>query len=170
MMPKTPPCCRAGHSTERRGSRSNGGGAARQVCYAADQLNDRLRIVTRQILDDSRVHPAIRARIADEGRAVIAEVQAAIAANKVVVVGMGWNPFPRKARKWLDAAGVPYQYLEYGNYASQWRKRLPLKLWTGWTTFPMVFVDGQLVGGFSDLARLDPATLKKGAGTASARL
>ena len=126
------------------------------------------RNVTRQILDDSRVHPAIRARIADEGRAVIAEVEAAVAANKVVVVGMGWNPFPRKARQWLDAAGVPYAYLGYGNYASQWRKRLPLKLWTGWTTFPMVFVDGQLVGGFSDLARLDPAALKKGAGAASA--
>jgi len=125
--------------------------------------------VTRQILDDSRVHPAIRARIADEGRAVIAEVQAAIAANSVVVVGMAWNPFPRKARKWLDAAGVPYKYIEYGSYASQWRKRLPLKLWTGWTTFPMVFVDGQLVGGFNDLARLDPAALKKGAGAASAR-
>ena len=42
---------------------------------------------------------------------------------------------------------MPYKYIEYGNYASQWRKRLPLKLWTGWTTFPMVFVDGQLVGG-----------------------
>ena len=127
------------------------------------------RNVTRQILDDSRVHPAIRARIADEGRAVIDEVQAAVATNAVVVVGMAWNPFPRKARKWLDAAGVPYKYIEYGNYASQWRKRLPLKLWTGWTTFPMVFVDGQFVGGYSDLARLDPATLKKGAGAASAR-
>jgi glutaredoxin-related protein len=127
------------------------------------------RIVTRQILDDSRVHPAIRARIADEGRAVIAEVQAAVAANAVVVVGMAWNPFPRKARQWLDAAGVPYKYIEYGSYASQWRKRLPLKLWTGWTTFPMIFVDGQFVGGYSDLVKLDPAMLKKGAGATSAR-
>jgi monothiol glutaredoxin len=168
-MPKTPPCCRAGHSTRRRHRPSNGRRGAGRVCYADGQTNHRLAIVTRQILDDSRVHPAIRARIADEGSAVIAEVEAAIAANSVVVVGMAWNPFPRKACKWLDAAGVPYKYIEYGNYANQWRKRLPLKLWTGWTTFPMVFVDGQLVGGFSDLARLDPAALKKGAGAASAR-
>ena len=125
--------------------------------------------MTRQILDDSRVHPAIRARIADEGRAVIAEVEAAVAANAVVVVGMAWNPFPRKARKWLDAAGVPHKYIEYGNYASAWRKRLPLKLWTGWTTFPMVFVQGQFIGGANELARLDPATLKKAAGTSSTR-
>jgi glutaredoxin len=124
--------------------------------------------VTRQILDDSRVHPAIRARIADEGRAVIAEVEAAVAANAVVVVGMRWNPFPRKARQWLDNAGVPYKYIEYGSYLSAWRKRLPLKLWTGWTTFPLVFVNGQFIGGYDDLARLDAATLKKGAGAASA--
>ena len=119
--------------------------------------------MTRQLLDDSRVHPAIRDRIADEGRVVIAEVEAAITANAVVVVGMAWNPFPRKACQWLDKAGVAYKYIEYGNYASQWRKRLPLKLWTGWTTFPMIFVNGQFIGGFSDLAKLDPATLKKGA-------
>ena len=117
----------------------------------------------RLILDESRIHPAVRPRVSDEGRAVIAEVEAAIAAHHVVVVGMGINPFPRKARRWLDAAGVPYHYLEYGSYFSQWRKRLPLKLWTGWTTFPMVFVGGQFVGGANDLARLDPATLKAGA-------
>ena len=150
-------------STDRRNLRSNAGGGATRLCYAGGLLNHRRPIVTRQILDDSRVHPAIRTRIADEGRAVIAEVEAAIAANAVVVVGMAWNPFPRKARQWLDQAGVGYKYIEYGNYASQWRKRLPLKLWTGWTTFPMIFVDGQFIGGFNDLARLDPATLKKGA-------
>jgi monothiol glutaredoxin len=143
-------------------------GAGAKVCYAAGPCSTTATTVTRQLLDDSRVHPAIRARIADEGRAVIAEVEAAIAANFVVVVGMALNPFPGKARKWLDAAGVPYKYLEYGSYFSAWRKRLSLKLWTGWTTLPMIFVDGQFVGGFDDLAKLDPAALKKGAGAASA--
>ena len=27
-------------------------------------------------------------------------------------------------------------------------------MWTGWPTFPMIFVDGVLIGGFEDLARL----------------
>ena len=144
---------------------ADGGGRSATL---AIPLNHCENIVTRLILDDARVHPAIRGRIADEGREVIAEVEAAIAANAVVVVGMAWNPFPGKARKWLEAAGVPFKYLEYGNYLSQWRRRLPLKLWTGWTTFPMIFVDGQFIGGFNDLAKLDPATLKKGAGATSA--
>jgi glutaredoxin-related protein len=169
MMPKTPPSCRTGHSTGRRKTPSDRGQGVGQVCYAAIQLNHRRQTVTRLILDDSRVHPDIRARIAEEGREIIAEVEAAVAANAVVVVGMAWNPFPRKARQWLDAAGVPYKYLEYGSYASQWRKRLPLKLWTGWTTFPMIFIDGQFIGGFTDLAKRDPAALKKGAGAASKR-
>jgi len=123
----------------------------------------------RAILEESRTHPAIRERVASSHSDIVREVESAVAANAVVVVGMAWNPFPRKACRWLDAAGVPYKYIEYGNYASQWRKRLPLKLWTGWTTFPMVFVDGQFVGGYSDLVKLDPALLKKGAGAASAR-
>ena len=117
--------------------------------------------MTRILLDESRVHPAIRARLSEEGKDVIAEVEAAIAANAIVVVGMRWNPFPRQARKWLDAAGLPYRYIEYGSYVSQWRKRLPLKLWTGWTTFPMIFVNGQFIGGATDLSRMDASTLKQ---------
>ena len=119
--------------------------------------------MTRNTLAETRIHPAVRARISDEGRAVIAEVEAAVAANAVVVVGMRWNPFPRQARRWLDAAGVPYKYIGYGSYLSQWRRRLPLKLWTGWTTFPMIFIDGEFIGGAADLMRMNQSTLKQAA-------
>ena len=64
------------------------------------------------------------------------------------------NPMPKKARRLLDAAGIAYHYLEYGSYFSLWRRRLALKMWTGWPTFPMVFVKGVLVGGADDLERL----------------
>lgn len=108
----------------------------------------------RSLLPEARIHPAVRDKIARVGAEIVAEVEAAIAANEIVVVGMKQNPFPKKARKLLDAAGLAYRYLEYGGYFSQYRKRLPLKLWTGWPTFPMVFVKGVLVGGADDLARL----------------
>jgi glutaredoxin-related protein len=49
---------------------------------------------------------------------------------------------------------VDHQYLEYGSYLRDWRTRLALKMWTGWPTFPMVFVRGQLVGGAQDLEKL----------------
>jgi monothiol glutaredoxin len=108
----------------------------------------------RHILDDSQIHPAVREHVASHHRAVVDEVRTALQAHPVVVVGMRGNPFVRKARKQLDAAGVAFQYLEYGSYLSDWRRRNALKLWSGWPTFPMVFVQGSLVGGCDDLARL----------------
>jgi glutaredoxin-related protein len=108
----------------------------------------------RNILPEAQIHPAVREKIANWRTDIVKEVQAAVAANDIVVVGMRQNPAPRRARKALDAAGLAYQYLEYGSYFSGYRRRLPLKLWTGWPTFPMVFVKGVLVGGADDLARL----------------
>lgn len=116
----------------------------------------------RPILDESLIHAAIREKVAAHEQAIVQEVQAAVARHAVVVVGMGFNPFPKKARKALDAAGVTYEYLEYGNYFNNWRQRNALKLWTGWPTFPMVFVKGTLVGGANDLGKLiDSGELKK---------
>jgi glutaredoxin-related protein len=108
----------------------------------------------RTILPESQIHPAVREKIASYRSDIVKEVQAAVAANDIVVVGMRQNPFPKKARKSLDAAGLAYKYLDYGSYLGGYRRRLPLKMWTGWPTFPMVFVKGVLVGGADDLAKL----------------
>ncbi|MDP3357513.1 MAG: glutaredoxin domain-containing protein [Polaromonas sp.] len=108
----------------------------------------------RALLDESHIHPAIREKIARHQQAMVQEVQAALAAHAVVVVGMGMNPFPRKARRALEAAGVAHHYLEYGSYFNTWRERNALKMWTGWPTFPMVFVRGTLVGGATELDKL----------------
>nr|WP_315232046.1 glutaredoxin [uncultured Albidiferax sp.] len=108
----------------------------------------------RSLLEEARIHPAIREKVATHQQAIVQEVQAAVAAHAVVVVGMGINPWPKKACKALAAAGIAHHYLEYGSYLSQWRPRGALKMWTGWPTFPMVFVQGTLVGGFTDLERL----------------
>jgi len=110
--------------------------------------------MARQILDEARIHPAIRGFIANLNLDLVQEVQAAVAANDVVIVGMGINPAPKKARELLDQHGIAYKYLEYGSYLSLWRRRTALKMWTGWPTFPMIFVKGMFVGGASDLAKL----------------
>ncbi len=116
----------------------------------------------RLILSEDRIHPAVRDKIAGLHRDIVEEVQAAIAANAVVVVGMRQNPMPRKVRRALDAAGIAHRYLEYGSYFNTWRRRNALKLWTGWPTFPMVFVKGVLVGGAEDTIRLiDSGELKR---------
>jgi len=108
----------------------------------------------RSILDEAHIHPSIREAVAARHAEVVREVQNAVAANDVVVIGMAQNPFPKKARRLLDAAGIPYAYLEYGSYFAQWRRRNALKMWAGWPTMPMIFVKGVLVGGADDLQRL----------------
>lgn len=110
--------------------------------------------MSRPVLDENHIHPAIREKVASHHQSIVSEVREAMAAHPVVVVGMGINPAPKSARKALDAAGVAYHYLEYGNYFNNWRRRNALKMWTGWPTFPMVFVNGSLIGGASDLRKL----------------
>ena len=110
--------------------------------------------MSRPLLEEARLHPAIRDSVEHLHAEVVHNVQAAAMSNAVLVVGMAGNPFCKRARKALDAAGVPHQYLEYGSYFSRWRERLALKMWTGWPTLPMVFVKGVLIGGASDLAAL----------------
>lgn len=108
----------------------------------------------RLFLEESHLHPAIRAFVASHHRDVVEEVSAATRQHAVVVVGLQGNPMVGKARKLLASQGVPYHDLVYGSYFSQWRRRNALKLWTGWPTFPMVFVQGSLVGGYTDLQKL----------------
>ena len=108
----------------------------------------------RPVLDESMIHPSVRARVAGHHADTVKEVQDSVARHAVVVVGMRQNPFVRKARKALQDAGVAFEYLEYGSYLGEWRRRNALKMWAGWPTLPMVFVKGVLVGGAEDLARL----------------
>jgi glutaredoxin-related protein len=107
----------------------------------------------RSILAEDRIHTAIRDKIASHRADIVAEVQAAVARHPVVVVGMKQNPHPRRARKALDAKGTAYHYLEYGSYFGAWSQRGALKMWSGWPTFPMVFVKGVLIGGADELVK-----------------
>jgi monothiol glutaredoxin len=101
----------------------------------------------RPTLDPSAIAPDAAQKIADFHADTVRQVKDAIAKNAVVVVGMAQNPHVKGARRALDAAGVPYTYLEYGSYFSEWKRRLAIKLWSGWPTFPQVFVKGTLIGG-----------------------
>jgi glutaredoxin-related protein len=94
-----------------------------------------------------------RARAAQDAfhRDVVDEVVAAIAAHDIVVVGMAANPFVGRAHRALTEAGLPFHRLDYGGYLSRWKPRLALKMWSGWPTFPQVYVRGRLIGGFEDL-------------------
>ena len=106
----------------------------------------------RTLLDATAMTPAAATAMVRYHADVVQHAQQAIQSHEWVVLGMAQNPFVNKARKQLDAAGKAHHYVEHGNYFSQWKPRLAIKLWSGWPTFPQVFHNGTLIGGASELA------------------
>ena len=112
----------------------------------------------RTILSPDAIDPSIKEEIRNFQIDIVLEVSNAVAKNGVVVVGIRYNPAVNKARDVLENSGINFIYLEYGSYTSKWHKRLALMMWTGWPTFPMIFIDQKLIGGRKDLL----AFLKEG--------
>ena len=112
----------------------------------------------RPLHDQSRIAGAVLDKMTSFHSDTIREIEEAIAAHDVVVVGMSQNPHVKNVKKALEAAGVKFHYLEYGSYFSEWKKRLAIKMWSGWPTFPQVYVKGELIGG-EDLTK---AALERG--------
>lgn len=104
-------------------------------------------------LGNDRLTPEAAKAISSYHSSIVVEVASAIEKNKVVVIGMSVNPFVKRARKALEASNVPFKYIEVGSYISKWKERLAIKLWSGWPTYPQVFVNGKLVGGALDLEK-----------------
>ena len=123
---------------------------------------------SRPQLEQKSVAPAALIAMDTFHAEIVREVQEAVRREPVVVVGMAQNPHVRKVRQALDEAGVAYSYLEYGSYFSKWKERLAIKLWSGWPTFPQVFVRGTLIGG-EDMTKqaIADGTLKATLGTGS---
>jgi monothiol glutaredoxin len=86
-------------------------------------------------------------------RETVDEVRNAVERESIVVVGMSQNPVVKKVRRALEDADLPFTYLEYGSYLGEWRRRLAIKLWSGWPTFPQVFVRGVLIGGNEQIVK-----------------
>lgn len=115
----------------------------------------------RNILDPRKIAPAVAQQAAAFHAEVVSAVQQAVQSQPLVVVGMAQNPFVKKVRKALDDAGVSFTYIEHGSYLSKWRQRLAIKLWSGWPTFPQVFVNGVLIGGYEHTVKaLSDGSLK----------
>jgi glutaredoxin-related protein len=117
---------------------------------------------SRPLLDPSNVTPDALSRMTTFHGDVVASVVRSVAESPVVVVGMAQNPHVKSVRKALDEAGIAFKYMEFGSYFSEWKQRLAIKLWSGWPTFPQVFVKGVLLGG-EDLtkAAIADGSLKK---------
>lgn len=107
----------------------------------------------RPLLPEDKRAPEAADKIAGYHKDIVEQVRSTVEREPVVVVGMAQNPFVKKARAALNEAGIPFTYLEYGSYFGKWKERLAIKMWSGWPTFPQVFVRGALLGGYDEVQR-----------------
>ncbi len=116
----------------------------------------------RPLLAEAHRTPEVAAATAAFHADVVSKVRETVERDAVVVVGMSQNPHVRNVRAALREAGVEHTYLEYGSYFGEWKQRLAIKLWSGWPTFPQVFVRGVLIGGKNaTIAAIADGSLKK---------
>lgn len=108
---------------------------------------------SRQALSPDLVYPEADAAIGSFHPDVLEHVQRSLGEHAVFVIGMSRNPFCKKARVLLENAQIEHLYWDCGGYFGEWKKRLAIKMWSGWPTFPQVFVKGKLVGGFAELEK-----------------
>jgi monothiol glutaredoxin len=109
--------------------------------------------MNRETLPVDRIESEALSKMSSYHASVVKEVQHAVTNNAIVIVGMTQNPVVKKARKALSDAGIKYTYLEYGSYFKGWKPRLAIKLWSGWPTYPQVFVSGNLIGGCEEMIK-----------------
>jgi monothiol glutaredoxin len=116
----------------------------------------------RPIQDQTRALPGALKKMSAFHADAVNEVARAVKTAPVAVIGMAQNPHVKNVRNALTDAGIEFTYLEYGSYFSAWKERLAIKLWSGWPTFPQVFVQGKLLGG-EDLTKeaIADGSLKK---------
>lgn len=116
----------------------------------------------RPLLPEDKRAPEAADKIAGYHKDIVEQVRSTVEREPVVVVGMAQNPFVKKARAALNEAGIPFTYLEYGSYFGKWKARLAIKMWSGWPTFPQVFVRGVLLGGYDEVRKaIDDGSLRK---------
>lgn len=71
---------------------------------------------------------------------------------KVEVYSTTYCPFCRAAERMLDSKGVVYEAFDVTHDPE---KRQWLYQTTGLTTVPQIFIDGQPIGGFTDMRALE---------------
>ncbi|MEZ0390683.1 MAG: glutaredoxin domain-containing protein, partial [Pseudobdellovibrionaceae bacterium] len=71
---------------------------------------------------------------------------------KVILYSKNPCPYCVHAKRLLDEKGVKYDFIDLTDQPETLQK---IKNETGWRTVPIIMIDGQLIGGYSDMKALD---------------
>lgn len=73
-------------------------------------------------------------------------------AAKVIVYSKNPCPYCVAARNFLEDRGISFESVDL---TGQMDEMMKIKRETGWSTFPIIMINGKLIGGYTDLRQLD---------------
>jgi glutaredoxin 3 len=71
---------------------------------------------------------------------------------KVVIYSKDPCPYCVRAKNFLNDKGVPYEEIDLTDKPAEIDR---IKNETGWKTVPIILINGQLIGGYTDLKALE---------------
>ena len=79
--------------------------------------------------------------------------------TNVEIYFKSWCPYSRRALRLLDAKGVEYTAIDLTDDTDPQvlRQEQEMRERAGRTSVPQIFIDGQHIGGYDDIAALDAA-------------
>ncbi len=73
-------------------------------------------------------------------------------AAQIKIIKKNPCPYCDRAKAFLDGKGLKYEVLDLTDQPEElmaWKQK------TGWSTVPMIFINNELIGGYTDLKALD---------------
>jgi len=74
--------------------------------------------------------------------------------KKIVIYTTVYCSFCDSAKRFLEQKGLKYESVDIG---SNHELRMKLSQENSWRTVPMIFIDGEFIGGFTELVAYDSA-------------
>lgn len=73
-------------------------------------------------------------------------------AAKVTVYSKNPCPYCVAAKNFLEDRGIAFEMIDL---TGQMDEMMKIKNQTGWSTFPIILINGKVIGGYTDLRQLD---------------
>ncbi|MBX3019578.1 MAG: glutaredoxin [Bdellovibrionaceae bacterium] len=73
-------------------------------------------------------------------------------ASKVTMYSKNPCPYCVAAKNFLEDRGIAFETIDLTGNMDEMMK---IKQQTGWSTFPIILINGKLIGGYTDLRQLD---------------
>jgi glutaredoxin-related protein len=82
---------------------------------------------------------------------LLTSISVSVEKNTCVVITIENGPYTRQILEILKDNGIEVQLIEIGTPFTKIKEREMVKIWSGWDSFPQIYLNGFLLGGYEEL-------------------